>query len=57
MKLKMINIVRQINKLEKEFDDIVWENGIDDPRLTFLAKELKMYREMDANGEAVEPPF
>lgn len=53
----MINIVRQINKLEKEFDDIVWENGIDDPRLTFLATELKMYREMDANGEVVEPPF
>ncbi len=54
---RVTSIPLKIKELNKNIDDIIWENGTDDPRLTFLANELKSYREKEANGELWEPNF
>lgn len=54
---RVTSIPLKIKELNKNIDDIIWENGTDDPRLPFLANELKSYREKEANGELWEPNF
>ena len=46
-----------IKNLEKEYDDIEWDCGVDDPRLANLAKEITYYRKLDEDGVVLEPDF
>ena len=53
----MINIQKILKTLEKEYDDIIWDFGSDDPRLTKLANDIVHYKKLDARGEHYEPDF
>ena len=46
-----------IKTLEKEYDDIIWDFGVDDPRLADLGKQLIHYKKLSAAGELYEPDF
>lgn len=53
----LINVQRERRRLEKLVDDIIWEEGANDPRLEQLLNELRHYRELDEKGEIYEPRF
>jgi len=58
MNLKgLVDVVRQIRLLEKQIDDILWEEGPTDPRLVQLSDELQALRRADARGETHYPNF
>ena len=46
-----------LKRLEKQYDDIEWDCGVDDPRLADLAKEISYYRKLDEDGVVFEPDF
>ena len=46
-----------IKTLEKEYDDIIWDFGVDDPRLADLGRQLIHYKKLSAAGELYEPDF
>ena len=46
-----------IKTLEKEYDDIIWDFGVDDPRLADLRRQLIHYKKLSAQGELYEPDF
>ena len=46
-----------LKRLEKQYDDIEWDCGVDDPRLADLAKEISYYRKLDEDGVVFEPTF
>jgi hypothetical protein len=45
-----------VKDLEKELDDIMWENSTD-PRIVNLVSELNYLKEKEAKGERYEPNF
>ena len=53
----MISIQKILKTLEKEYDDIIWDFGVDDPRLEQLSKEILHYKKLDARGDHYEPDF
>ena len=38
--------------LEKEYDDIIWDFGVDDPRLADLGKEILHYKKLSPKRES-----
>ena len=54
---RLINVSAQVKKLEREYDDIIWDDGVGDPRLAFLSRELRHYRELQEKGVLYEPDF
>ena len=46
-----------LKSLEKQYDDIEWDCGVDDPRLADLAREISYYRKLDEDGVVFEPNF
>lgn len=54
---RLVNVQKERRRLEKAVDDIIWEEGANDPRLTSLLNELKHFRELDEEGELYEPTF
>jgi hypothetical protein len=53
----LISVSTQAKDLQKQFDDIVWECGINDPRIAALAAEIRHYKELEAKGVIYEPRF
>lgn len=53
----LVNVTRHAKDLQKQFDDIVWGCGVNDPRLTGLAREIHHYKTLEAKGELYEPRF
>ena len=53
----LLNVQRERKRLEKEVDDIIWEQGVNDPRLGMLIAELQRMRELDEKGVLYEPDF
>lgn len=54
---RLINVQQERRRLEKAVDDIIWEDGANDPRLGQLLNELRHYRELDEKGQIYEPTF
>ena len=54
---RLIDISSSRKQAEKEFDDIVWDHGTHDPRLADLAKQIKKWRDLEKQGQTVEPTF
>lgn len=51
---RLTDVSEQVKKLEREVSDAEWDN---DPRLEFLVKELRHYKELQEKGELYEPKF
>ena len=45
-----------IKKLEKQIDELEWENH-GDPRIENLVRQLNYYKDKEKNGEVYEPRF
>jgi len=54
---RLVSVTGKVAELEQQVDDIIWDHGVNDPRLTFLMGELKRYRELEERGEQYEPKF
>jgi hypothetical protein len=53
----LINVQQERKRLERQVDDIIWEDGINDPRLGQLITELQHMRELEEKGVLYEPTF
>lgn len=53
----LINVQRERKRLEQAVDDIIWEHGVNDPRLAALITELQHMRQLDEQGVIYEPTF
>ena len=53
----LINVSARAKELQKQCDDILWEAGVNDPRLAQLAWELRHYKDLEAQGILYEPNF
>lgn len=53
----LINVQRERKRLEQAVDDIIWEHGVNDPRLSALITELQHMRQLDEQGVIYEPTF
>jgi len=54
---RLIDVVRELTARQKEFDDIVWDHGVHDPRLAALANEIQRLKKLDEDGILVDPVF
>lgn len=54
---RLIAVSAHARTLQKQCDDILWENGAHDPRLADLARELRHYKDLEAKGTTHEPTF
>jgi hypothetical protein len=54
MRLELLSDI--IKDLQKQVDDIEWENARD-PRIEGLLKQLNYYRNKERQGEIYEPKF
>ena len=53
----LINVSAHAKTLQKQFDDICWECGVNDPRIAALASEIRHYKDLEAKGVLYEPTF
>lgn len=53
----LIDVISSRKAAEKEYDDIVWDYGVNDPRLTELAKQIEEYEELERDGVTIAPNF
>ena len=53
----LINVAKQTRSLRQQIDEIEWESGLNDPRLTALVQELERYRKLEEEGQLYEPKF
>jgi len=54
---RLIDVTSSLKAAEKQRDDIEWEFGIDDPRIAELAKNIRHWKSLEAQGKIVEPNF
>jgi branched-subunit amino acid aminotransferase/4-amino-4-deoxychorismate lyase len=53
----LINVSAHAKRLQKQCDDILWEAGVNDPRLPAVITELQHYKALEAQGILYEPNF
>jgi hypothetical protein len=53
----LISVQKERKRLEQEVDDIIWDHGVNDPRLSALVTELQRMKELDEQGVIYEPTF
>jgi hypothetical protein len=53
----LIDVISSRKAAEKEYDDIVWDYGVNDPRLAELAKQIEEYEELEKDGVTIAPNF
>ena len=53
----LISVQKERKRLEQEVDDVIWDHGVNDPRLAALIVELQHMKELDAEGVIYEPNF
>lgn len=53
----LIDVISSRKAAEKEYDDIVWDYGVNDPRLAELAKQIEEYEELERDGITIAPNF
>lgn len=54
---RLVNVVKELRRKQREFDDIVWDHGVHDPRLSALANEIERLKKLDEDGVLVDPVF
>lgn len=54
---RLLNVQEERKRLERQVDDIIWEQGANDPRLGQLINELNHLRELEEKGVIYEPTF
>lgn len=54
---RLTDITSEVKKLEKQYDDIVWDYGFNDPRLAQLGSRLTDLKTKLENGELFDPNF
>jgi hypothetical protein len=54
---RLINVVKALRDRQKEYDDIVWDHGVHDPRLSALANEIERLKKLDEDGVVLDPLF
>ena len=53
----LLDICSSRKKAQKEYDDIIWDHGVNDPRLAALATQIKEWQELEEKGETIQPMF
>lgn len=53
----LLNVQQERRRLERQVDDIIWEDGVNDPRLGQLIAELQRLRKLEEEGVLYEPNF
>ena len=53
----LISVQKERKRLEQAVDDIIWDHGVNDPRLSALITELQHMRQLDEQGVIYEPTF
>ena len=53
----LISVQKERKRLEQEVDDVIWDHGVNDPRLSALITELQHMRQLDEQGVIYEPTF
>ena len=51
---RLTEVSAEVKKLEREVSDAEWDN---DPRLEYLVKQLRHYKELQEKGQLYEPNF
>ena len=54
---RLTNVTEELKRLEKSYDDIIWENGLNDTRLIDLASRLTDLKQKLKKGELFDPNF
>jgi hypothetical protein len=54
---RLIDVVKALRDRQKEYDDIVWDHGVHDPRLSALANEIERLKKLDEDGVVLDPLF
>ena len=54
---RLTNVTEEVKKLQKSYDDIIWEHGLNDTRLIDLASRLTELKQKLKNGELFDPKF
>mgnify|MGYP001161375404 FL=1 len=54
---RLTDVTAEMRRLEKSYDDIIWDYGIDDPRLASISSRLAELRENLDKGELYDPNF
>ena len=54
---RLTDVTEEVKKLQKSYDDIIWENGLNDTRLIDLGSRLTELREKLKKGELYDPNF
>ena len=54
---RLIDVVKALRERQREFDDIVWDHGVHDPRLSALANEIERLKKLNEDGVLVDPLF
>ena len=53
----LIDVVSSRKAAEKDYDDIIWDYGVNDPRLAELANQIQEYEELEKEGITISPNF
>ena len=53
----LVSVQQERKRLEQAVDDIIWDHGVNDPRLSALVTELQRMKELDEQGVIYEPTF
>jgi len=53
----LIDVVSSRKSAEKDYDDIIWDYGVNDPRLAELANQIQEYEELEKEGITISPNF
>ncbi len=54
---RLTDVTEEVKKLQKSYDDIIWEHGLNDTRLIDLGSRLTELKEKLKNGELYDPNF
>ena len=54
---RLTDVTAEMKKLEQSYDDIIWDFGVDDPRLASISSRLTELREKLKKGELYDPNF
>tara|TARA_R100001463_G_scaffold12403_1_gene33872 strand:+ start:2759 stop:2938 length:180 start_codon:yes stop_codon:yes gene_type:complete len=54
---RLTDVTAEMKKLQKSYDDIIWDFGVDDPRLASISSRLTELREKLKKGELYDPNF
>mgnify|MGYP003642156584 FL=1 len=54
---RLTDVTAEMKKLQKSYDDIIWENGLNDTRLIDLASRLTELKQKLKKGELFDPNF